>query len=158
MPEGPHLTRFGKVQKRKDWMTEWEKSKQNELTEKEEMWVHACGIKGLTIDKVAKDTYICSLTFFSGNGLTEEDPDPMNASLLECELVRKKNKKKRKRSLEWDPLLAKKKKVWTMKYSEMDISPLTSTVQNDGTDFDEPLVGDISTLSTIPSHDERKIS
>ena len=45
-----------------------------------------------------------------------------------------------------------------MKYSEMDISPLTSTVQNDGTDFDEPLVGDISTLSTIPSHDERKIS
>ena len=81
-------------------MTEWEKSKQNELTEKEEMWVHACGIKGLTIDKVAKDTYIYSLTFFSGNGLTEEDPDPMNASLLECELVRKKDKKKRKRSLE----------------------------------------------------------
>ena len=63
------------------------------------MWVHACGRKGFTIDKITKDTYICSLHFVGGNGPTEEDPDPINASLLECELVRKKDKKKRKRPL-----------------------------------------------------------
>ena len=38
----------------------------------------------------------------------------------------------------------------------MEISPLNSTVQNDATDFDEPLVGDMLTLSTIPSHDEQE--
>ena len=38
----------------------------------------------------------------------------------------------------------------------MEISPLNSTVQNDTTDFDEPLVGDTSILFTIPSHDEQE--
>ena len=104
--------------------------------------MHLCERKSFTIDKISKDTYSCSLTFVGGNGPTEEDPDPMNSALLECELVRKKDKKKRERPLEWDPLLAKKKKVRTKKHSEMEISPLNSTVQNDATDFDVPLVGD----------------
>ena len=34
MPEGTHFIRFAKVGKVKDGMTEWEKKKQNELTEK----------------------------------------------------------------------------------------------------------------------------
>ena len=38
----------------------------------------------------------------------------------------------------------------------MEISPLNSNVQNDTTDFDEILVGDMSTLSTIPPHDEQE--
>ena len=108
MPVGTHFIRFAKV---KDGMTEWEKNKQNEFTEKAKKWVHACGRKGFTIDKITKDTYICSLHFVGGNGPTGEDPDLINASLLECELVRKKDKKKRKRPLERDPLLTKKKKV-----------------------------------------------
>ena len=110
--------------------------------------MHACRRKGFTIDKITKDTYICSLHFVGGNGPIEEDPDPINASLLECELVRKKDKKKRKRPLERDPLLAKKKKVRakrTKKHNESEISLVNSTVQNDETDFDEPLVGDMST-------------
>ena len=80
--------------------------------------------------------------------------------MLECELARKKDKKKRKRPLERDPLLAKKKKVRakrTNKHSESEISPLNSTVQYDATDFDEPLAGDISTLFTIPPHDDQEI-
>ena len=56
--------------------------------------------KSFTIDKISKDTYSCSLTFVGGNGPTEEDPDPINSALLECELVRKKDKKKRERPLE----------------------------------------------------------
>ena len=82
--------------------------------------------------------------------------------MLECELVRKKDKKKRKRPLERDPLLAKKKKVRskrTNKHSESEISPLNSTVQYDATDFDETLAGDMSTLSTIPPHvDQENVS
>ena len=104
--------------------------------------MHLCERKSFTIDKISKDTYSCSLTFVGGNGPTEEDPDPINSALLECELVRKKDKKKRERPLEWDPLLAKKKKVRTKKHSEMEISPLNSTVQNNATYFNEPLVGD----------------
>ena len=67
-----------------------------------------------------------------------------------------KDKKKRKATLKRDPLLAKKNKVRTKKRSEMETSSLNSTVQNDATDFDEPLVGDMLTLSTIPSHDEQE--
>ena len=55
--------------------------------------------------------------------------------------------------------MSTKKKVRakrTKKYSEREISILNSTVQNDETDFDELLVGDMSTLSSIPPHDEQE--
>ena len=91
MPEGTHFISFAKVGKVKDGMTEWEKNKQNELTEKAKKWVHACHRKGFAIGNITKDTYICSLPFVGGNGTIEEDPG---------ELVRKKDKKKRKRPSE----------------------------------------------------------
>ena len=78
--------------------------------------MHACGRKGFTINRITKDTYTCSLHFVGGNGPTE------SASLLECELVRKKGKKKRKRPLERDPLLAGKKKVRKKKQRNRNIS------------------------------------
>ena len=80
MPVGIYFITFAKVGKIKDGMTEWEKNKQNEFTEKAKKWVQACGRKGFTIDKITKDTYICSLHFVGGNGPTEEDPDPISAS------------------------------------------------------------------------------
>ena len=101
-------------------MTESEKKKQNELTEKAKRWVYARDKKRFTIDKITKDTYICSLPFVGKNGLTEEDPYPINDSFLGCELMRKKDKRKRKRSLEWDPLLGKKNKVRTKKHGELE--------------------------------------
>ena len=72
MPEGTHVIRFDKDRKVKDGMTEWERNKQNELTEKAKKWVHACGRKGFTIDKITKDTYICSLPFVVLNGPTKK--------------------------------------------------------------------------------------
>ena len=45
MPEGTHFIRFAKVGKVKDGMTEWEKTKQDEFTEKAKKWVHVCGSK-----------------------------------------------------------------------------------------------------------------
>ena len=100
MPEETRLIRFPKVGKVKEVMTESEKKKQNELTEKAKKCVYARDKKRFTIDKITKDTYICSLPFVGKNGLTEEDPYPINDSFLGCELMRKKDKKKRKRSLE----------------------------------------------------------
>ena len=55
---GTHFIRFAKVGKTKNGMTEWEKYNQNEFTEKTKKWVHACGGKGFTINKISKDTYI----------------------------------------------------------------------------------------------------
>ena len=133
----------------------WKKNKRNEFTYKRKKQVYACDKKGFTIDKITKNTYICSLHFFSRNGLIEEDPDPISASLLECELVGKKDKKKEKISLERDPFLSKKKKVRanrTKKHSQREICRLDSIVQYGETDFDEPVVGDVSTLSSIPLH------
>ena len=37
--------------------------------------------KSFTIDKITKDTYICSLHFVGGNGPTEED---LNQSMPHC--------------------------------------------------------------------------
>ena len=85
MSEETHFIRFAKVGRVKDGMTGWEKDKQNELTEKVKKRVHPCGRKGFTIDKITKDTYICTLPFVGGSGPTEEDPDPINASLLESD-------------------------------------------------------------------------
>ena len=134
------------------------KNKQNEFTEKAEKWMQAYGRKAFTIDKIIKDTYICSLHFVDGNGPTEEDPDPINTSLLQCELLRKKDEKKEE-TLTKRPLVSQEEEVRakrTNKHGESEISPLNSVVQNDETDFDEPLVGDVSTLSTLPPHDEQE--
>ena len=105
IPEGTHFTRFAKVGKVKNGMEKWEKNKQNELAEKAKKWVNACGRKGFTIGKINKDAYICSLPFVSRNGPTEEDPDPINVSFLECKLVRKKDKKEKEKTLRMRPLV-----------------------------------------------------
>ena len=100
------------------------KNKQNEFTEKAKKWMHESTRKGFTIDRITKVTYICSLHFVVGNGPTEEDSEPSNSSLLKCNLVRKKDKKKNKRPLERDPFLAKRKKVRakkTKKHNESEI-------------------------------------
>lgn len=108
---GTHFIRFAKVGKVKNGMTRWEKNKQNEFTEEAKKWMHASTIKGFTIDRITRDTYICSLHFVVGHGPTEEDSEPINSSLLKCNLVRKKDKKKCKRPLERDPFLAKERKL-----------------------------------------------
>ena len=91
IPVGTHFIRFAIAGKVKNGMTEWEKNKQNELTEKAKKWVHSCGRKRFTIDKISKDTYSCLLSFVGGNGPTEEDPDPINSALLRHDLVRENN-------------------------------------------------------------------
>ena len=93
-PVGTFFVRFPKPGKIKDSMTEWEKGKEVEKTEKCKRWVHACGRQDFSIEKVKKDTYICSLHFIGQHGPTAENPDPILATLSGKELVRKTSKRK----------------------------------------------------------------
>ena len=40
----------------------------NELKDIGKKWVHSCGRKGFTIEKISKDIYSCSLPIVCGNG------------------------------------------------------------------------------------------
>ena len=49
---------------------EWQGGRKisNELKEKAKKWVHSCGRKRFTIDKISKYIYGCSLSIVRGNG------------------------------------------------------------------------------------------
>lgn len=93
-PTGTFFIRFPKPGKIKEFMTDWEKRREQEKTEKCKRWVHACGRQDFSIEKVKKDTYICSLHFIGQHGPTAENPDPILATLSGKELVRKTSKRK----------------------------------------------------------------
>ena len=48
--------------------------------EKCERWVRACKRENFGVSNVTKHTYICSLHFVGGNGPTESNPHPMDAT------------------------------------------------------------------------------
>ena len=71
----------------KDGLTEWEKKRELEKTEKAKIWLHACGRKDFcSLSDVKKDTYICSIHFYGGKGTTEDHPDPVLALLTQEEV------------------------------------------------------------------------
>ena len=91
----------------KETMTNWEKEKQNQRTEKARRWLNACGRKDFnSIEQITKHTYICSLHFIDP---IEENPDPVHATSM-TERVGK-----RKRPKERLPLPSKKKQREKMK-------------------------------------------
>ena len=103
LPPGTEFIRFPKPGKIKKSMTKWEEEQQMQRTEKAKRWVHACGRKNFTVDKIRGHTYICSLHFIGGKGPTIDNPEPLNAKLTEIEIVRKSKKRKA------NPVLAAKK-------------------------------------------------
>ena len=71
----------------KDGLTEWEKKRELEKTEKAKICLHACGRKDFcSLSDVKKDTYICSIHFYGGQGTTEDHPDPVLALLTQEEV------------------------------------------------------------------------
>ncbi|CAC5378068.1 unnamed protein product [Mytilus coruscus] len=50
-----------------------------------ERWIQACGRHDLSVEKVTKYSYICSLHFVRGNGPTEDYTDPIPAGACEAE-------------------------------------------------------------------------
>ena len=64
LPPGTIFIPFPKPGKIVDGMTQWEKNKQREKTEKAKRWTHACGRKGFSsVDQITRHIYICSIHF-----------------------------------------------------------------------------------------------
>ena len=65
----------------KESMTEEQKNIENLQTEKCKRWVNACSRNDwFSIEKVNRNTHICSLHFVGGKGPTPEHPDPVKAT------------------------------------------------------------------------------
>ena len=75
-------------------MTLWEKDRENVKTEKDKKWVHACG-RGFSIKNIKKGTFIWFNHFIGCCGPTEEDPDPLLATLTDKELGSERTRKQK---------------------------------------------------------------
>ena len=95
LPSGTYFIRFPKPGNVKESMTLWEKDRENVKTEKDKKWVHACGREGFSIKNIKKDTFICSNDFIGCCGPTEEDPDPLLATLTDKELGSERTRKQK---------------------------------------------------------------
>ncbi|XP_066928361.1 uncharacterized protein [Clytia hemisphaerica] len=95
LPPGTFFINFPQVGKVKEKNTQWKNNQEKEKTEKAKRWAHKCGRKGFDHTKITKDTYICSLHFHGGKGPTEDNPEPILATLSSTE-VEKCSRKKRK--------------------------------------------------------------
>ena len=54
--------------------------KMGRQAEKARRWVRACGRRNFTVERIKKDTYICSLHFPGENGPSPLNPDPIPAT------------------------------------------------------------------------------
>ena len=119
LPPGTEFIRFPKPGKIKTSMTKWEEEQQMQRTEKAKRWVHACGRRNFTVDKIRGHTYICSLHFIGGKGPTIDNPEPLNAKLTEIEIVRK-SKKRKAPKVRTNPVLAAKKMATSLSVTTND--------------------------------------
>ncbi|XP_066920117.1 uncharacterized protein [Clytia hemisphaerica] len=107
------------VGKVKEKNTQWKNNQEKEKTEKAKRWAHKCGRKGFDQTKITKDTYICSLHFHGGKGHTEDNPEPILATLSSTE-VEKCSRKKRKAPTQREPLPTKPKKLKLTENTSID--------------------------------------
>ena len=42
-------------------------------------WIRLCGREDLNLEKITRNTHICSMHFIGGNGRTDDHPDPFSA-------------------------------------------------------------------------------
>jgi hypothetical protein len=113
---------FPKEGKFKEGMSLKSRRKQEARTEKAKQWVHLCGRAGFTLDKITRNTYICSLHFIGGKGPTEENPNPIKANLLPSEMSKLGRKRK-------PPAVRSSETITKRKYSStVPVTPETKTV------------------------------
>ena len=103
LPPGTFFINFPQVGKVKEKNTQWKNNQEKKKTEKAKVWAHKCGRKDFDHTKITKDTYICSLHFHGGKGPTEDNPEPILATLSSNEVV-KCSRKKRKTPTQREPL------------------------------------------------------
>ena len=113
-------------------MTKWQKKQRNERTLKAKQWVHACGRREFTIDKIKNNTYICLLHFVGGKGPTSNHPDPIKATMNDQEFSKLLGKRKAPKTRSFP---VKKK---TSKLKSSSTSTKTSCAANTA----EPILND----------------
>ena len=96
-------------------------------TKKTKKWVHTCGREGFSIKNIKKDTFICSNHFIGCCGPTEEDPDPLLATLTKKASRKRKPPKQR----QLIPPKAKKMKSENMIPSVESFDTFETTDTND---------------------------
>lgn len=131
-PPGTFFIPFPKIGRLKENMTEWAKKRENEKTLTSKRWVHACGRKEFTVEKIKKDTYICSLHFDGGKGPTDENPDPIKARPVSEENLCTKKSKRKLPTQRPSPVKKKKKKSTV---EDLEIPASVSTNHDDLIDF-----------------------
>lgn len=96
LPEGTFFIRFPKPGKDSDGMTQWQREQAKLKTEKAKRWQFLCGRSDFqNIDKITRDTYICSLHFVGGKGPTSENDEPILATLTDEESHKRLERKRK---------------------------------------------------------------
>ena len=96
LPEGTYFIRFPKPGKITETMTDWEKEQARLKTEKAKRWQYLCGRSDFqTIEKITKDTYICSIHFVGGKGPTSDNDEPILATLTPEESLKRQQRKRK---------------------------------------------------------------
>ena len=130
LPPDTFFVRFAKPGWIKDGMTEWQKNQHNDRTLKAKRWIHACGRREFTVDKIKNHTYICSLHFIGGKGPTPDHPDPIKATMNDQEFSRLSGKRR-----------APKTRNLPVKKTKFKSSS-TSTKTSSAVDIAEPTLND----------------
>ena len=131
LPSGTYFIRFPKPGNVKESMTQCEKDRENVKTEKAKKCVHACAREGFSIKNIKKDTFICFNHFIGCCGPTEEDPDPLLATLTDKELGNKRTRKQKPpKQRELIPPKAKKRKSENMTPNVESTDTFETTANN----------------------------
>eukprot|EP00795_Rhopilema_esculentum_P005641 gene5641-10866_t len=110
-------------------MTKWELEQAKIKTERAKEWLHACGRKDFSkLEQITKDTYICFLYFFNGQGPTEENSDPVLAILTEKEAEGRMKRKRhpKDRSIDANNTASKKAKESMEEISAYEVEALAT--------------------------------
>ena len=129
MPDGTVFLPFSKPGRHREGMTKWELEQAKIKTERAKRWLHACGRKDFSkLEQITKDTYICSLHFFNGQGPTEENPDPVLATLTEKEAEgrMKRRRHPKDRSIDANNTASKKAKESVEEISAYEVEALAT--------------------------------
>ena len=131
VPDGTYFIPFPKPGKEKDGMTQWEVKGQKDRTEKSKRWINLCSRDNFTIKNINRHTYICSLHFIGGNGPTEENPDPIKAS-MNCP----PEKKRKAPLLRGTPFKSRKKRKGTIKLDDISKINASDSLVHTSIDFE----------------------
>ena len=128
MPDGTTFIRFPKPGKIRENMTPWEREQAKLKTDKAMRWQYLCGRKDFTkLEQITKDTYICSLHFIGSKGPTDDNPEPILATLTPEERdMRQARKRKAPRERGERPVLQSKRK----KHLSFDENQASSSADN----------------------------